>query len=236
MKWLCRVILCVGILCAGEVPARGDLMQADGADNLALSDGSVSGDVNAWAGRVGEYYGNGSSLVIPFQLPTLGAGEMFATASLEMLLYELVGSPEYNVDIYGLGSRTEASVLSGDFYWGALDGSATLIQNNFATPASSAGSYSTDAAGDTALAAYLNAQYAGGAGAGDFVFIRLSMDVASAPAGNIAYVFTTQDAGGAGEKPQILYTAAIPEPSTLALITIGMGGILRLCSKRRVRV
>lgn len=115
--------------------------------------------------------------VFVFQLPSLPAGHKIGTASVSVFYYGKDGSPSFNADLYGLPCRTASTVLSSDFYAGPSDPNATLIQDNFATPSSGSTGVTTgtNAAGDLALANYLNIQYQAG-GTGKFVFLRLSPD------------------------------------------------------------
>ena len=157
------------------VNAHAAVLTASTADAQINSDGTQNN--TDYQARIGEfYYPGGASYVAPFLLPTLGAGEEFSTANLRTQLYGLppVG-PAANADLYGLGRRAADTVLASDYYSGTGDGSdATLIQAGFFTDSMALGLKYTDAGGDAALVSYLNAQYAGGAGAGQYVFIRIS--------------------------------------------------------------
>ncbi len=146
--------------------------------------------------------------IFVFQLPNLGTvADPFTSAVFRFHLSSKTGTPQ-NVDLYGLGRRSSATVLAGDYYGQTttLDASdATYLQNNLLSPTTSNGIVSTGSTA-TALKDYLNAQYAGGAGAGQYVFLRLSSD--AAPAGVNRYNLTSADGGSAGAtdtRPQILY-------------------------------
>lgn len=218
---------------------RADTITVDPADAQVETSGgdpAEAGDAGNYQTRVGEYYSPGySAYVMPFLLPTLGVGEAFDTATLRIQLYSLAGTPDFNGDLYGLGRRASATVLAGDFYNGAFDSGATLIQDDFLNPSSpvrtdpNTGPFiTTDTAGSAALVAYLNTQYAGGAGAGEYVFLRINPD-ATGPQGNESYNVLTANAGGGNEKPLLTYTAAVvPEPASLVLFAAGALALLRV--------
>ncbi len=200
-------------------------------------------DTGNFAGRIGEFFApDAISLVLPFQLPTLGAGEVVTSANLRTQLFNKADPGNLgNADLYGLGFRTTADVLISDFYTGSTPDNtdATVIMQGFLTPATplridgNNGFVETDTAADSALVGYLNAAYTGGAVAGDFVFLRLSYAVDQPiPVGNSAYELLTRNAGGANEQPLLtIDSAVVPEPSTSLLI--GVAGTLALIRRRK---
>ncbi len=173
--------------------ATGQMMHeiaGDGADVQLQEDGSTR-----WVGgtsqRVGWYNVDGTvqstNSIYVFQLPALTPDDTITGAHLS---FDLVGgswfAPVGAVDAYGLSWRASPTPLASDFYVGPYGGDTTdaaPIQHALAVPAWSGGqaatcygTYGTDAAGDQALAAYLNAQYAAGAVGGNYVFIRLGLE------------------------------------------------------------
>src|SRR6266481_6408489 len=89
-----------------------------------------------WGPRVGEYFGQGSVLVLPFRLPALIAGAQFVTADFQVWLYDITGQTNvpFQVDLYGLAARNTNTVLASDFYVsGTPDPSNTLIQAGYLT-------------------------------------------------------------------------------------------------------
>lgn len=114
------------------------------------------------------------SPVIVFQLPTLPAGKKFTAASLRLYYSTKTNTPTYNGDLYGLGVSADPAVRTSDHYAGSLDPTVTLIQDNLITPATAYGPLVSSVA---ALTDYLNETYSNGAGAGQYVFFRLSPDV-----------------------------------------------------------
>ncbi len=227
MKMLTVHALAAGLTLVIATNVRGQTLsiQADQAGTTIYVTGGTNyvGFAGAnWGPRVGEYFGQGSALVLPFQLPTLPAGAQFVTADFKVWLYDITGqiNVPFQVDLYGLAARNTNIVLASDFYTsGAPDPSNTLIQAGYLTPTSTNGHGSismsggvttpppivTGAAGSTALLNYLNTQYNGGAGAGQWIFLRLS------PAtnyfnGNYAYDPLTSYAGESYAHPLIEYT------------------------------
>lgn len=153
--------------------------------------------------------------VIPFQLPDFGAvDDPFDTASFLFNYEGSQNSPVGNVDVYGLGRRAAPTVLVED-YWtatAAIDPTdATLIAQDVITENSSA--FGEKSVSNTDLVDYLNAQYAGGAGAGDYVFFRLSVDAAQT-GGASRYLITSADGGTATTRPRLVYNEGTPPVPT----------------------
>lgn len=146
------------------------------------------------------------SAIYVFQLPNLGAvANPFTSAKFQFNLASKSGTPP-NVDLYGLGRRASATVLASDYYGETTTADptdATLLHNNLLISTTATGVVATSAA---AFRNYLNAQYASGAGAGQYVFLRLSSET---PATGVnRYSLTSANGGVAGPpdtRPQILY-------------------------------
>jgi autotransporter-associated beta strand protein len=167
---------------------------------------------------VGEWYGSGlTTAVIPFKLPNFGAvANPFSSASFGVNLYQKGGATVTDLDLYGVRVSTSSLIATTDWYNGAApDPNATLIQASFLTPASTTTSVGplsgpnnlTDAAGSAALLAYLNSAYNGGAGAGQFVFLRVSYGSDSFASGWDAYNFSTRNSGLEGDAPVVNFTS-----------------------------
>jgi hypothetical protein len=173
-----------------------------------------------------------------FQLPSLGSVvNPFTTAS-----FTIYSSSSFtgtgtglaaDIDLYGLGRRASSAVLASDFFQGPTGGDttdATLLQGSLLSAGALGGgnlAFSTNSTGSTALLNYLNAAYANGAGAGQYVFLRLNMD-SNGTTSNRAN-FSSANTGGTSYVPQITYT--IPEPGSLML----SAGAAVLLAGRRTR-
>lgn len=165
-----------------------------------------------WAGqstmRIGGANTVDSNGVFPFALPPLASGEAVVGATFEIKLDSITNSPSGGLDLYGLPSRGTSPVnASGDFYKGAFNGdsSATGIASAFATASTPANSVLVHAS--AALVNYINAQYTAGAGAGDFVFLRLSPSDPNI--GNYQYwTFSTANASSAANRPVLILEIA----------------------------
>ena len=142
--------------------------------------------------------------VYVFQLPNLGAvANPFTNARFQFALSSKTGTAP-TVDLYGLGRRASSQVLASDYYGETTTADptdATLIQNNILTSASAVSLILTSSTGNTALNTYLNSQYASGAGAGQYVFLRLSAETA-ASGGNR---YSLESADNASGSLQIIY-------------------------------
>jgi autotransporter-associated beta strand protein len=177
------------------------------SDTDVREDGSVS----AVSGTSLLPGGSGSpvydrSAVYVFQLPDFGAvPNPFTSAKFQFNLSSKSGTPP-NVDLYGLGRRAGSTVLASDYYGETTTADptdATRIVDNILTSTTATGVRSNSA---TTLLNYLNAQYAAGAGAGQYVFLRFSTDTAATGANR--YGMTSADGGTAGSpdtRPQIIY-------------------------------
>lgn len=95
------------------------------------------------------------------QLPALTGGEVVTAADLSMFLAAIDATVAYNVDLYGLGFRSSATVLVTD-YWGTpFDTTdATLLMDNlFVKTMSTEIKSSLPVSAATALASYVQQQY-----------------------------------------------------------------------------
>lgn len=183
--------------------------------------------------QAGEWFGAGlTTVVLPFELPDLGAKvDPFTSADLGVMVFQIGDSTVTDLDLYGVRVDSDPAILPTDWYIGsAPDPTATLIQESFLTPGSSAGfvgapNNNTDATGDANLLAYLNDAYDGGAGAGQYAFLRLSYGADTFASGFDAYLLTVREAGQVGEWPVISFTA-VPEPTSALLGLLTLGGVL----------
>ena len=185
------------------------------SDSEHTENGSLINDTAAVlkVGVGSEPFGNGRNAVINFKLPNLGAvNNPFTSAKLVVNLESLtsVDGFGFNVDLYAFPPRPgfDRPVLGTLVYYesDAEDPNLemTLIQTDLITGGSGAvlGRYSTSAAGSNNLLNYLNAQYAGGSGIGEYVFFRLNPD---ADNGSVleSYNLTSADGANAANRPMI---------------------------------
>jgi len=236
MKVLATIALTIAAIAAAPA-CRAATLAANSADaQLSVNGSGVAAfDTTNYQSRVGEYFYPGhAEYVVPFLLPTLSAGQGFTAASLRFQLFDKGGTPA-DVDLYGLGVRSSATVLASDDYVGTNDTANTRLQVsivNATTPKRvdpNNGFVTTSTDGGTALANFLNTAYANGANAGKYVFLRLSPEAVSN--GNNYYSVLTQDAGGSNEKPIINYTVGlVPEPASIA--ALGLVGLVGLRRRR----
>lgn len=180
------------------------------SDTEVREDGAVSA-----SNSTGLLAGGGGSpaldraAVFVFQLPDFGAvSNPFNSAKFQFNVSSKSGTPP-NFDLYGLGRRANSAVLAGDYYGetnNADASDATLLQNQILVAATATGVRSNNSAGGTALKNYLNTQYAAGAGAGQYVFLRFSSETPAA--GVNRFGMTSSDGGTVGTsdtRPQIIY-------------------------------
>jgi phosphodiesterase/alkaline phosphatase D-like protein len=170
-----------------------------------------------------------SAPVFVFQLPTLPTGQAFATAELRFVV-TVGNTPPHAGDLYGLGAREQPTVLTSDYYSGTFDATdATLLAAGLTTNTTAYSAGNVISFSGPSLARYLSDQYAGGAGAGRHVFLRLS------PRGfqtSTRLEFASADHGTAASRPVIHYTVGQPpppdeEPPSTPLIGSGpwVGGV-----------
>jgi len=171
--------------------------------------------------NVGEWFGDGlTSGILPFQLPDVGpVADPFLSANLGVHVFERgTASPLTSVDLYGIRTASTPELLASDYYSGsAFDTTpgVVLIQEDFFTDATQAASPAepnvfTNGPGDAALLSYLNSAYAGGVGAGDFVFLRLSYGADAFATSFDAFKITSRNAGGGeGDFPVIALTVDV---------------------------
>ncbi|HEX4141798.1 MAG TPA: hypothetical protein VHY09_15725 [Candidatus Methylacidiphilales bacterium] len=183
-----------------------------GSDNATKDDGS-------YQVRIGELYApNGEAYIIPFLIPTVGAGQHVATAHLRFQLFGIAadaGGGLANADLYAIGVRDSNKPIKGDYYQGSKQDfkAAALIQENFLTPTSKVRTdaekgpfVETNADGDKALAKFLDAAFTKPGNAGKYVILRISYNADPIPDGNNAYMVLTTGATGDNEAPVLTYT------------------------------
>lgn len=236
MKNTTSISTVLGAVAMASMTSHAATIATTAADARARNDGNVaSGSANPI--EVGGHGVGGafnSSYVMPFLLPTLGAGESFDNANLSFYLEQVgtgIGAGE-EADLYGL-TRTNASatVAAADYFKGDNDASNTKLQDGILTSSSTVGNATwTDASGSTALTSWLNTQYDDGANAGDYVFLRISYNQAATPGANERFRIQPFENNDSDPVATITYDV-IPEPSSAALF--GLSALLGLLARRR---
>ncbi len=203
---------------------------ADLLDRSVASTGAL-GKTTDTTVRVGDNGTNASEqvIIIPFKLPSLPAGATITSANLSVYLAQLANSKSLagSIDVYGLGRRATNTVLASDYFEGAYGTDATdatAIQTGLASKTSTVGTLGLNASGISSLTSYLNAQYANGAGANQYVFLRLNAE--SDQLKSRYWKFATANASTVSQKPSLSITFDVPvivvtpaAPSNLALQT-----------------
>ncbi len=199
--------------------AQAGTLFSNATDCAVRSDGLLTDTATATinVGGVGSPVTD-RSVVMAFQLPSLGAEtNPFLSASFSFNSASVLGTPP-SVDLYALGRRATATVLAADYYGATTTPDptdASLLQDKILVPTSTIGITTTSVVGNANLVSYLNAQYAGGAGAGQFVFLRFSSE--SAVVGGNRYALTSAEGAASNVTiwPQIDYTLTpgpVPPP------------------------
>mgnify|MGYP006297365801 FL=1 len=183
-------------------------------------------------------YGNQKSrAVMVFQLPDVGAvPDPFTSALLSVSEratghYGSSGVQHTTVDLYGLDRTSSSPVVDIDDGDGMIDYDAagTLLHDNwFNYSGTSWTAESTD------VTDFVNTQYDGGSGAGDYVFMRLQFDPNGSYMSTYAryYIAAGDYSDTDASVPTITYEA-VPEPASFVLV--GLGSALLACRRRRRR-
>ena len=138
-------------------------------------------------GRDVNHDGNTTSAILPFRLPKRPTGQNVIEASLKVNLHYVKEWITSNIDLYGLPFSSSATLNASDHYDDVFtnsNGTDTAIQDDYITRVEANGSIFTpdrkiltNSAGNSALINYINAQYNAGATEGDYIFLRLNIDV-----------------------------------------------------------
>ncbi|QDU88916.1 hypothetical protein Pla175_23000 [Pirellulimonas nuda] len=146
--------------------------------------------------------------VIPFQLPDFGdVDNPFLWTYFEGFLTKTATQDGLAADLYGLDRRSTAEILDSDYYGltNSADPNATLLQDNFLTADMDVNaSFYSNSGGNKNLLSFLNEQYAGGEGAGDYVFLRVSSNANNTQ----NWAFASGDSGDESLRPQLRYLSA----------------------------
>ncbi|WP_145284451.1 hypothetical protein [Pirellulimonas nuda] len=187
----------------------------DGSLRSDKTTGEVSGQglgfvINSDELNVGQSGSNPAydrAAVMVFQLPDLGSIENpFQTASFQGFLTQTVTSGSVGGDLYGIARRVAPDILNSDYYGqtDAPDPNAVLLQDDLLVEDMAVNAtFLTSATGNAGLVEFLNDQYAGGEGIGDYVFLRLNTDANTTQ----RWSLNSGDASDDALKPQLIYRA-----------------------------
>ncbi len=177
-------------------PYAGIFITSNVADNIVNSTGPKRPNptVDGWVNRPVMYVGGGvnwqdaedtydMAAVIPFEIPEIPDGKIVTKAELKINLERVVSWAWQDYDLYGLPYRNDPTVLPSDYWQGAYgtDPNAVAIQQKFAVKETPVGELKSSEAANQAFVDYINAQIANGAKEGDFIFLRVNVNVADAP-------------------------------------------------------
>ncbi len=214
---------------------------ADGADQTWRDDGT-----NIWVGQKGAGVGydgtqKETAHIVPFALPDLG-GETITSVNFKVGATDSGYGAGLSLDLYGVRVSASNATAASDFYRGTWDTSGTngtAIQQAYAVkiagnPApANPREINSDAGGATALGAWLQSLYDGGAQPGDFAFLRVNPDQDYLAGSNsYIYMYTANStaasdiAGGTTLQLPVLEITTIPEPATLGMVLLSVGALL----------
>lgn len=229
-----RAATIVGEATDGTVNGQNDFV-GDGGGVVSATTDNESNRLRVGGGGTATNNQNIAGVFV-FDLPPLGPGETFATASFGVHLVVKDGTAIPSADVYALGLRSTNTLDAGDFYVGAFAGDATdatALTQAFLTQNSTAPGFHTTSgvagANSMTLVSFLNAAYAGDPTASDkFLFIRLNPD--SNPSGTSnRFRLASAESATASERPRLDYTT-VPEPGFLSIAAAGF-----LVLRRRTR-
>ena len=167
---------------------RNIVEMVDVADNSANSTSSVDWSARPQLliggfGAIDPNPGYDMAAVMPIMLPDFEAGEKLNFARLDVNLEVVTDWAWQDYDLYGLPFRSTPEVLAADFWQGdyGTDANAFAIQQQLFTRLSQVGNVSTSTDAGELLAEYINKQIENGAKPGDYIFLRININVANAP-------------------------------------------------------
>lgn len=238
------ILLCAGVL-------KADLMTAENARIGGIATNYYA-DAQLRSGLSPEnqngvqlrgYYSSATlaySPVLVFVLPDLQGGTILSANLTAYGTTVLPNTSYYSaLDLYGLrwhantGAISDTSLSMTDVAdskdYSASNNGTGIMDNMFpnSTNASLNGTYSIDDAAQIALGDWLQAQYDGGAQAGDYVFLRLTPDRVDTAIFGRGWNVNSADASS---NQPVLQITTIPEPATIGML--GLGAVTAVLIRR----
>lgn len=184
----------------------------------------------------------GLAPVFFFALPTLSSSDSFLDAQLQFAYLGLTratvfAAPNFNADLYGLGTRSTPTILATDYYDGNASGSTdTLLAQGFITPTTTAGTLQLSGASfDNYIRSLYNTD---GTPVAAFAVFRLNANI-HLPVGSgqyRGYEIATADNPDSTLVPQLqMEVNAVPEPTGLTHAASGLAAALLLLTASRLR-
>lgn len=184
----------------------------------------------------------GLAPVFFFALPTLSPSDLLVGVQLQFAYLGLTQAsiftaPNFNADLYGLGTRSTPTILTTDYFDGTPSASGgTLLAQGFITPTTSAGTLQLSG---TSFDNYIRSLYnADGTPIAAYAVFRLNADI-NLPVGSgqyRGYEIATADNPDSTLQPQLqmeVDAVAAPAPTGLTLLTSGLATLLLLAAYRR---
>lgn len=244
-RLLASAFLATGMSIANGAVIEVRLADADRTfDYEAVSDGTAASQGVGNDLRIGTTVASTTtprlaSAILPFALPEIPAGEQITSATLSLFVVgqAVANQPTsaMNVDLYGLPVDAAPFDITNTRYFSG-ENDATLgvskLQTDFLTSTTpgvtetSTTTYTLRTSVD--ISSYLIALYEGGAVAGDFAVLRLSMDN---PDPTLLQRYRIRSSGGTGaanpeaEKP-VLTITTVPEPGAVSLMAAASLGLI----------
>lgn len=195
-------------LFAGAAPAERVAVLAGLAADRQVTGAGVITDASAM--QCGYAGSNEVNCILVFQLPALPEGKQFSDATLRCFQQGTDGEPSFNADLYGIRVASSPEVRAADCFVGESDAEAVLIHDNIILASDTSGKRTSSS---KELTEFLNIAYAKGAGAGQYVFFRLSPDAAVRGKSFSRFrIYSAEYAGGRFYWPTISYKAADVAP------------------------
>lgn len=205
-------------------------LRMDRTDNVTVTfpagANSGTGESALNVGKSGVGAGFDRAAIVMFLLPDLGmVADPFGSASFSAYINQRSISNAVGGDLYGLPRRATSDPLLTDYFGRDAGPDPTagvvLIQDNFLTNTTTVNAQvTTSTAGNDALRDYLNAQYDGGNGIGEYVFLRINTDADTTQRWNM---FSADGASSDAETPQINYLVATDAVDTIRVESLPDG-------------